>query len=79
MMGAGMGLGMLIFMMVFFCLLLLVSIASSTSKENTYIKHKRKPESYDNDDDYFFPDEKLKHGQEMLLSDDGELLEIVDG
>jgi len=79
MMNSGMGLGMVIFMVAFVCLLLLVSIASSTSKENTYVKHKRKSESYNNEDDYFFPDEKLKHGQEMLLSDDGELLEIVDG
>jgi hypothetical protein len=72
-----MGLGMLAIMGLFVCVVFLVGIASGT-RENTFSKRKRKIDPYDGEEDYFFSDEKPKHGSEFVLSDDGELLPVEE-
>jgi hypothetical protein len=73
----GMGFGMVVFMGIF-SLLSLVVIANVITGNNTYSKRKRKNEFYDEEAEYFLSDEKPKHGSELILGDDGELLEVVD-
>ena len=77
MMGPGMGFGMLAFMGIFFGLVFLARIARASTREKSFSPRKRKFESYDDEEEYFFPDEKPKRGAEIALSADGELLDIT--
>jgi hypothetical protein len=79
MMGSGMVFWMLAMMGGFIYLLFMLGIANIIMRENSFSKRKQKNESHFEEEYFFYDyDEKLKHGTEFILSDDGELLEIAD-